>query len=488
VFPQLNEMLFTLMTLLADDVAAQAVQVVPALSVALLVASWAARIGGRSSGPWAAALWLGNPLVVWMAGQAYVDLGLTLFAIAGMVCLERFRLDRERAFLWLGGALLGAACGVKYLGLFVLVLGIAHVFGSGPPGRRTRSACIVLVAAAAIAAPWYVRNAWETGNPVFPYFHDLFGSVDWWNAGSSERVEAPRDDGDELPGTIGQRLLGMVRGSPAWLVTLPVTVTWGRELFGRQAPHTPWTLLLVLAIAWSARRDRQLLWLLVGTAVYAALLLYTTHRDLRFLLPAAATLSAGGAVALRPAIAAGVRLGRRLGRRLARRGAALVPLLRRRAVETAVVAAFLSPGAIYGAYKLWERGPLPIGAEEREQFLSRWVPAYRAITFLDRRHGDGEYTVYGLGFGPVRYYARGRYLGDRYGVYGWGPVWSWQQRPVDVHDVLRRWGVDYLLTSAPGVAAQPARWEPCFSIVYLDEEAALMGLARSEAECPKALP
>jgi hypothetical protein len=476
VFPQLNEVLFTLLALLVDDVAAQGVQLLPTLWIALLLASWASRIGGRSSGAWAAGLWLGNPIVVWMAGQAYIDLGLTLFSVAGFVCLERFRLDREKSFLWLGGALLGAACSVKYLGMFALALGIVHACGSAPPGRRARHAIAVLLAAAAIAAPWYARIAWETGNPVFPYLREVFGGVDWWHVGSTDPNGIPLADRGERP-PIWDRLLSVVRLGPEWLLTLPVTVTWAREMFGRQAPHTPWTLLVVVAMAWRARRDRRLLWLLLGCAVYALLLLFTTTRDLRFLLPVAAALAAGGAVALRPAVAAGAQLWRRLRRR--RAGSRF--LAHRRVVDCAIVLAFLGPGVVYGWYKLTERGPVPIDAAARDEHLARWVPAYSAVAFLNASH-PGGYTVYGLPFEPVRYYARGRYLGDKYGTYGYGQVRRRLRSGEPLHGLLRGWGAEYVLIEAPGRAAA-TRWGSCFVPVYRDQEAWVMRVAAESEGC-----
>jgi hypothetical protein len=479
VFPQLNELLFTLMALVVDDVAAQSVQLLPALLVAVLVASWAARAGGRPSGAWAAALWLGNPLVVWMAGQAYIDLGLTLFVVAGFVCLERFRVDRARWFLALGGALLGAACGVKYLGVFALGLGMAHAWGTAPRDRRWRHAGVVLAVAAVVAAPWYVRIAWETGNPFFPYLRDVFGGPDWLRGGLA--ADGTISASGESPGwsALGRRLLEMAWLAPAWVVSLPVAVTWARDTFNYQAPHTPWTVVLVVAILCAARRDRRLLWLLAGCIVYAVLLLYTPRRDLRFLLPVAAAIAAGGAVALRPWVAGALDLMRRLGGRGGTVGALRGPNL----VATVLLLAWLGPGIFYGGYKLWERGPIPVDSEERGAFLGRWVRGYRAVAFLDGLHPEG-YTVYGVPYEPVRYYARGLYLGDKYGAYSYRQLRVREWRPEAVHSLLRDWEVQYLLV---GIGYQ-ATFEPasrCFVAVYRDEEVSVFRLASREdgSEC-----
>jgi hypothetical protein len=44
----------------------------------------------------------------------------------------------------------------------------------------TAFALVVLVA----AAPWYVRNTVETGNPLYPFGYGVFGGRHWSNAAS----------------------------------------------------------------------------------------------------------------------------------------------------------------------------------------------------------------------------------------------------------------------------------------------------------------
>ena len=80
----------------------------------------------------AAALFLGNPIVVYLAGTGYIEAGLTLFVTAGLFCLDRWRSAGGRGWLILAAVLTATACDVKYLGLFFL--GIA-----GSPAKSTRS-------------------------------------------------------------------------------------------------------------------------------------------------------------------------------------------------------------------------------------------------------------------------------------------------------------------------------------------------------------
>ena len=460
VFPQLNELLFALLLLLVDDVAAEAVQLLPTLLVALLVAGWAGRAGGRRSGPRAAALWLGNPLVVWMSAQGYVDLGLTLFVVAGFYCLERWRTGGGGRFATLGGALLGAACGVKYLGIIAAVLGICHT-RAGPPGSRRRAALAVGLAALLVAAPWYVRIAQVTGNPVFPFLRGVFGTNERWRPPAVTAVPPATGGPEGWTARAGERGRKWARDG-LWVVTVPFTVTWAREMYNRQAPLSPWTVVLVAAALWQARHDRRLAWLVAGCGAYVVAIAWFPHRDLRYLLPPAAAVAAGGAVALAPLVS---RLLRRLG--------PLDPGGRK--IEALVLLAFLGPGAFYGCYKVWERGPPPITPAAREAFLARWVPGYQAVARLNRWHGD-DYVVYGLPFEPVRYYARGRYLGDMHGLYSFRRVAPLLGEPARLHEALRGWDVGYLLLGRDAASTVEGR-SPCFAAVYRDAEAVLFRLA-----------
>jgi hypothetical protein len=132
-----------------------------------------------------------------------------------------------------------------------------------------------------------------------------------------------------------------------------------------------------------------------------------------------------------------------------------------------VLVACLGPGVFYGGYKVLEHGPPPLDPAALELFLARWVRGYSAISFLNRSH-HGEYTVYGVPFEPVRYYARGSYLGDRYGAYSYRLLRDRQWRPEAVHALLRGWGVDYLLAGV-GYHTTFEHAERCFVPVFGDE-------------------
>src|SRR5262249_19145906 len=90
-FPQTNEMLFTLMLLLYDDISAQLVEFLLMLLVAIGLFAWGRRKFSSRAGLWGAVLWLANPLVIWLGSTAYVDIGLAAFTFFGVYAFFNWR-------------------------------------------------------------------------------------------------------------------------------------------------------------------------------------------------------------------------------------------------------------------------------------------------------------------------------------------------------------------------------------------------------------
>src|SRR4029077_2202207 len=122
VFPQANEILFAAVMLFGRDVAAQGVPLLATLLTAVLLALWARRSfpALRAAGALAAAIFLGNPLVSYLAGTGYIEPGLTLFVPGGLLAVDRWRQTGDRRWLVAAAALVATAADVKYLGLYFL--------------------------------------------------------------------------------------------------------------------------------------------------------------------------------------------------------------------------------------------------------------------------------------------------------------------------------------------------------------------------------
>ena len=138
----------------------------------------------------AATLFLINPVVGRQIATASVDCaGAFFFSIAGAWLLSRQHTDQASRFpgndsLVLTGVLCGLAAGVKLNGILAAVaLGLSTaLFFCGRPSERLRAALVIVGCASLLLAPWLLKSFLLTGNPVYPFFHDIFGGPEWNSA------------------------------------------------------------------------------------------------------------------------------------------------------------------------------------------------------------------------------------------------------------------------------------------------------------------
>lgn len=434
VFPQLVDVLFAAVLALAGDVATHGVSLVAALAVALLVGAWAGRLSGAVAAVLAAAFWLGQPIGVHLAGSAYVEQALALFTAAAVYSAERWRHEGGRRWLVLAGLLAGTAVSTKYLGwLVALGVGVEIAAAAARRGGVRDVATYGGVVLAAIAAT-YGRLLYLTGNPLFPFFGEVFGPSPW-------------DASSPLP------RLGVQMG--AALLRLPWDLVFDRAAVGGLPPFSPLILLgLPLAIAAAVWRREGWTWL-IWIVGYVALAPVHAHYVWGIMPLAALTAGVAGAEALG---------------RLAR--------ARRGLVWVCVTLCFL-PGWLYGVYQLVRLGPMPADPAARAAFLTARRPLFAAVTAVNERCGD-RCTMYAVHAEHMVYYAAGRFLGDWSGPASFARTLPPTADPALLRARLDRLGVDYLIVpvafrSVIGLAGADG---PGFRHVYGDAAADVYELDR----------
>lgn len=423
VFPQLTECLFAIALLFGDDRAARLVGLGFTLLTAAALYGWTRRRESETAGWWAAALWIGSPYVVLFGADAYVDTALSFFAVLAVSAVDRLRdaggagggtTAGERigtsAALAAGG-FAGAAAAVKYLGLYWIAVVPLAVFAWGGR-RRVRLAAWSLLAALAVAAPWYLRIHHHTGNPVFPYFPEVFGISEWVTP-----MDLVAPDGGAEPARLAW-------GEWVRSVALGVSGRW--ETWVGPHPFNPLLVALAPTLLLLFRRPRGALPALVLGLSYGVVTWHVVPEP-RYLLPALAWACAAVAIGL-------ARLGRGLP-------------TRRRSVAVLVAVALAGPGLLYASYRMARQGPVPTTPAAREQFLATRRPGYGAIAYLNRTRGE-DYTVYCLWGEELRYFARGRFVGEWVGPARFGRITAAAERgPEALVEELHALDADYLVVT-----------------------------------------
>ena len=183
-FPATHGLLFAYALAVLGAGAAQAVHWWTGALAVAGVGALAASLRGPRAGWWAAAITATTPAVMMLATWAAADLAVLFFLAAALLMLRLATRDAALAgaapFWLLAGAVVGLAVGCKYLaGLTVAIpVGVATLLVRLPRGGlgRVRRATLVVVGAAATLAPWLVRNAVATGDPVYPFLPGVFAA------------------------------------------------------------------------------------------------------------------------------------------------------------------------------------------------------------------------------------------------------------------------------------------------------------------------
>ena len=419
LFPQTNEMLFSLALLLADDITAQMFQFLMVILTAVALCSWGQRAFSLRAGIWAAGLWLSNPMVVLLGGTALVDAGLALFGCLAIYAFFTWVHGRQIPWLVAAGAFSGLAAGTKHTALIVIAMLTAVTVYLAVRDRRWTYPGIYLALALAIPAFWYLRSLYYSGNPLEPLLPQLFG-YSLWNE-SDWHIQMV----DWLRRGTGKDL-----GS---LLTLPWNLATRQEIFGSDPPlNTVIYFALPISLYWAVRSS-YIRGLLALVALFYLVWFYNAQiqRYLMVILPAFMLLTAAS-----------------LDLTLVR-----LPSLRdwkrsRHAVVTALgFVLAIAPGWLYAANRLAAKGPIPTTRAERDAYLARSLPAYPAHQWLNGQRGSG-YRLYGLMDEDMAYYTDGTHIGNTLGVGRFADIIDRTDTGQNLYDALAPFNVDYFLVTS----------------------------------------
>ncbi|HVR76640.1 MAG TPA: glycosyltransferase family 39 protein [Planctomycetota bacterium] len=387
-FPQNIEMLFTMGLLLGDGSLAQWHHWMLGVAAAGAVAALARALHPRASGLLAAAVFATMPTVLLIAGWAYVDLGVVFFTTLSLLSFLRWQARDERFDLFLAALFAGVAAGSKYTAGLQGILVAAGVFAVGAarhrPGREVLKLALGAAAVAFLtASPWYVKNVIQTGNPLYPFAHAIFGGRDW----DAERAQ------------VLSLALAEWGGEHGLLETL--LLPWRLTMSGRFFSEEGFDGVIGCTFLIAAPFALASLKLSPGhrvagafAAAYAIFWVLTT-RQVRFLLPALASASAiiGAGV---PVLVTG---------RWAR--PALFACL------GAAIAVNLSMAAVHFA----SHNPLPVlmGLESKGQYLAREVPGgdYAVFEYIERELPRDSHILLGS-LGNPGFLIKRRYTSDAF--------------------------------------------------------------------------
>jgi 4-amino-4-deoxy-L-arabinose transferase-like glycosyltransferase len=301
-----------------------------------------------------------TPAILRLMNWAYVDLGLTFYGLAALLCLLRWNESREIRWMIMAGLCTGFTLATKPNGMLIaFVLGFVLLFmlARNQQHERTKilgwTALFTLLALVPFA-PWAIKNLVETGNPFFPAFQGLFAAAGGGGGSGGGAI------------TIWTKR-GFLYGESWWqMAALPLRIF----IFGRDnsAQYFDGVLnpMLVLFLPWAFKgKWAEEKWLFFAFSLFYLLYaVFLVEMRIRYLLPIIAPL-----VIL---LVYGVHnLYLRIGRLW---------------ILVAGILLLVAWNGVYLAKYYQSVSPLDYisGNETREGFLTRMVPGHRAISYINQ--------------------------------------------------------------------------------------------------------
>jgi hypothetical protein len=176
--PPLAEFLYTLGLSIGPDSLPTLIHWWMGALTALALFGLGRRILGDSAPALGALIYAATPTLAYSAASSKQELFLSLYGWLALYALLAWRRDGQRGWLALCGLMAGFGGATKLMGLYTWpalgLLLIAWLWQSGP--RREMLAGLLLFGGVALAmvAPWWLRNYWSAGDPLWPAGAGLF--------------------------------------------------------------------------------------------------------------------------------------------------------------------------------------------------------------------------------------------------------------------------------------------------------------------------
>jgi 4-amino-4-deoxy-L-arabinose transferase-like glycosyltransferase len=188
VMPMMGDWLYSIGYLLAGETASRLINVGFIFALGWLVRDLVLWAGGSALGArWAVLLFLTTPLTFTESSSLFIESIWAAFIVAGSFSVfkllqQQQKIDDQAAHLKTAGLFLGAAAAAKavtFTILPVLMLLLILRYRTWMQRKLIGAIALGLVLFIAVGGIPYVTAWYLTGNPVFPFFNNLFQSPFW---------------------------------------------------------------------------------------------------------------------------------------------------------------------------------------------------------------------------------------------------------------------------------------------------------------------
>ncbi len=278
VFPQLMEMQFLIGMLLKSDIVARLIHTGFGIFAALTVFAIGRKYFNYKVATLGMLIFYLSPVVRHLSGTAMIDLCLTFYFLISGYTLIRWIEKQDKKWLILYAIFCGCSFSIKYTGVLALMwLPLGIIFRELINKEFKLKGIIVKFIFPAllyilIISPWLIRNYIYTGNPVSPFFYNIFSGSNW---------------NSYLESNWKSHLAGGIRSSG-----IKEYISRKLDFLIKIFEHTPLNIPALFIVFLKCRKENPKAVFLFFTAIFYIIAgVIMTPRIYRFFLPALAVTS-----------------------------------------------------------------------------------------------------------------------------------------------------------------------------------------------------
>jgi len=270
------QMLYLLALVVKGPILAKLIHFTFGILILLMIKSFSQRYFSNQIGLLAMVIFLTNPVVIFEATIAYIDLGVSFYSLLALYGFFCWLDSNNKKWLYLMAIFSGISLGMKYTaGFGIIILGAGMLIKLIGKDHLNiygifKNICLFFIISALFLVPWAIKSYLLTGNPVYPMLSGIFGGVD------KEFIQ----DYDKF---VYESCLG--RGFMNYLLlpwNLTILATYGHKYFDNFI--NPFGLIFIPFLVFLKKIDNKIIYLLGYCLSFIFLWSFFAQR-MRFLLP-----------------------------------------------------------------------------------------------------------------------------------------------------------------------------------------------------------
>ena len=427
VFNNFTNLLFVPLLAVGGDTASNQLSVASFIFCGLGIYACLKRFNSANAGLIGLLAWSSSSFLWDLGSTSLVDMNLALMALGGtyaaLNALESKEATTQNRFSILAGAFLGCTVASKLLGALLVTSLLAaanavSLFSNQINLQKLKPVFLITlkigILAGIVAAPWFLRSYFLTGNPVWPFAEKIFGLGNLWS------IYDYSSQADSLAAT-----KGLTRSVWNFLI-LPFLISFKTTGYEQ--------LVFMPFLAFGVYMGAPLLFvkgsrstkILFSTVLCFLLLWFVSTQQVRYLMAAAPVMCLLAAAVLDRYLNAFTKSGK---------------------LRSTFVAGLSGLVLLFGfehiayaeMFDNWQR--LPFDNAHRIAYLNSRLPLFTTVsTFSVLPPGK----IYGLEMENMQYFANGRMIGDWFGPARYEDFRLSRTSGESMYQHLNRLGVTYL--------------------------------------------